>query len=83
MKRTLSLIALIAALMPLSPLAAEGVEHIVQGITFENPGVWNTATGWYDANKSWNGDSLLCWAATCSNLITWWQVLGTNTATPL
>ncbi len=81
MKRTLSLLALIAALVPLSPLTAEGTEqHIVQGITFQNPGEWGTATGWYDANKSWydKDDSLLCWAATCSNLITWWQVQNGN-----
>lgn len=32
------------------------------------------AGGWYDANKtSASGDDLLCWAATASNLITWWQ----------
>lgn len=34
-------------------------------------------SGWSDFNKSWNGDSFLCWAASASNLINWWQ---TNSA---
>lgn len=29
--------------------------------------------GWYDFNKSWNGDTNLCWAASASNIINWWQ----------
>lgn len=31
----------------------------------------------YDVNKTW-GDSQLCWAATSSNLIAWWQDLYTQ-----
>lgn len=30
-------------------------------------------SGWSDFNKSWNGDTYLCWAASASNLINWWQ----------
>lgn len=29
--------------------------------------------GWKDYNKSWNGDSSMCWAAASSNIIDWWQ----------
>lgn len=28
--------------------------------------------GWTDVNKNWNGDGLLCWAATASNMLQWW-----------
>ncbi len=73
MKRTLSLLALIAALVPLSPLTAEGELITVKGIEFQKEGDWSTATGWYDACKAWSGDGLLCWAATSSNMIAWWQ----------
>lgn len=31
------------------------------------------AGGWKDYNKSWNGDSNMCWAAASSNIIDWWQ----------
>ena len=75
MKKTLTLLALTtAALMPMMPLTANGGEdHFVQGITFQEAGNWNTATGWFDANKAWDVDGLQCWAATCSNMIAWWQ----------
>lgn len=75
MKKTLTLLALTtAALMPMMPQAANGGEdHFVQGITFQEAGNWNTATGWFDANKAWDVDGLQCWAATCSNMIAWWQ----------
>lgn len=29
--------------------------------------------GWYDVNKTFSGDTNLCWAASASNLIAWWQ----------
>lgn len=29
--------------------------------------------GWKDYNKSWDGDSNMCWAASSSNIIDWWQ----------
>ena len=74
MKKTLTLLALTtAALMPMMPLTANGELITVNGVKFEQEGVWSTATGWFDANKSWSGDGLLCWAATSSNLIAWWQ----------
>ena len=66
-------LALIAALTPLSPLTARGELITVKGIEFVEEGNWSTATGWFDASKSWSGDGLLCWAATSSNLIAWWQ----------
>lgn len=30
-------------------------------------------SGWSDFNKTWNKDINLCWAASASNLINWWQ----------
>ncbi|MBY2899588.1 hypothetical protein AE938_12095 [Bacteroides fragilis] len=30
-------------------------------------------SGWYDQNKSFVGDSKLCWACAESNMIQWWQ----------
>ena len=74
MKKTLTLLALIAALMPMVP-----VNSNAESVTYWVKGVWNeetqTADGWLDANKRWSpySDSQLCWAATCSNLATWWQ----------
>ena len=35
-----------------------------------------TTSGWYDVNKVGagdNGDINMCWAASCSNIIQWWQ----------
>lgn len=31
------------------------------------------SSGWVDYNKSWDNDNLLCWAASSSNIIEWWQ----------
>lgn len=32
---------------------------------------------WHDADKDWQGDSNMCWAAVAANILTWggWQVL--------
>ena len=74
MKKTLTLLALIAALMPMVPMNSKA-----ESVTYWVKGVWNeetqTADGWLDANKRWGlySDGLQCWAATCSNLVTWWQ----------
>lgn len=75
MKKTLAILALAAALMPMVPLTAKSdVNHFVQGINFQEAGNWNTATGWFDANKEWDGvENLQYWAARCSNMIVWWQ----------
>lgn len=77
MKKTLTLLALTAALMPMIPLVAKGgtSTYWVTGIELADNNDWTTATGWLDANKRWGlySDGLLCWAATCSNLATWWQ----------
>lgn len=74
MKRTLSLLALIAALMPLSPLTAEGETRIVtvKGVTIDAENIGNS-TGFFDSEKDWDIDYLLCWAAASSNLVAWWQ----------
>jgi hypothetical protein len=34
-------------------------------------------TEWYDANKNWSGDTLLCWAAAGANILRWggWQTI--------
>lgn len=37
----------------------------VDGVTQE--------TGWYDVNKTFDTDKFMCWAASASNLIAWWQ----------
>lgn len=29
--------------------------------------------GWHDAAKTWSGDSQMCWAASASNILWWWQ----------
>lgn len=31
------------------------------------------SSGWVDVNKNWDGDSQLCWAASASSVIAWWQ----------
>ncbi|MDO4220575.1 MAG: IdeS/Mac family cysteine endopeptidase [Akkermansia sp.] len=34
----------------------------------------NAETGWYDVNKDFDGvDDELCWAASSSNILAWWQ----------
>ena len=34
----------------------------------------NAQSGWYDANKRFDGvDDYLCWAAAASNVLSWWQ----------
>lgn len=38
------------------------------------PGV-SRESGWVDVNKSWNGDSNMCWAAAASNVLQWWQTV--------
>jgi hypothetical protein len=40
---------------------------------------------WHDANKTWSDDSLMCWAASASNVLAWtgWWVTGHNTATTI
>lgn len=35
--------------------------------------------GWYDYNKSYNGDENMCWAASASNILSWWQDNSTYT----
>ena len=75
MRKTLTLLALTtAALMPMMPQAALGEIVWVKGITWDGTD-WTSARGWTDATKEWRAkdDGLLCWAATCSNLVTWWQ----------
>lgn len=52
------------------PTAADNGLLFAEGVSLES--------GWYDLNKSWgedgfSNDSKLCWAATCTNMIQWWQ----------
>ena len=52
------------------PTAADNGLLFAEGVSIEK--------GWYDENKSWgeggfSQDSKLCWAATCTNMIQWWQ----------
>lgn len=64
MKKTLTLIALLGiALFPAS--GAESNQHWAVGVS--------ESGGWYDADKTFNGDKDLCWAAAASNVIAWWQ----------
>jgi hypothetical protein len=43
--------------------------HFAEGVTI--------SSGWYDVNKigngQQNGDINMCWAASCANIIQWWQ----------
>ena len=72
MKKTLTLLALTtAALMPMMPMNAKGETIWVTGV--------NSQDGWFDAEKDTKGgsgsrsDKELCWAASSSNIIAWWQ----------
>lgn len=47
---------------------AAGTEYWVQGVSRDG--------GWYDVNKTFTSaddDSLMCWAASASNVLAWWQ----------
>lgn len=72
MKKTLSLLTLTTALLPLSSLTANGALYMVKGVTFNTANLADNS-GIYDATKNWDNDGGLCWAATCSNMVTWWQ----------
>lgn len=75
MKKPLPLLALTTALMATTSAYETG--------TYWVQGVWNQETqkadGWFDAEKDTKGgtgnraDGELCWAASSSNLIAWWQ----------
>lgn len=56
-------------------VTAEEVTATGKSIVFAD-GVTMTS-GWYDANKRGNGqthgDTMMCWAASASNLLEWWQ----------
>lgn len=52
------------------PTTADNGLLFAEGVSLES--------GWYDENKSrgkegFSNDSKLCWAATCTNIIQWWQ----------
>lgn len=66
MKKSLSLIAVCT--FALSCANAELLETWTLGVSPEK--------GWYDANKKvrrGDGDDNLCWAASASNILNWWQ----------
>lgn len=70
MKKTHLLSALIAL------ITCSAAVNQASGATLWVDGV-NQTSGWYDANKkdpySDDGDNDLCWAASASNLVAWWQ----------
>ncbi len=51
--------------------APDAVKHWANGLTFTPSG--DITGGWYDVNKTGDGDSQLCWAAAASNTLAWWQ----------
>ena len=62
------------------------VSAVAQADSVWAPGVTSEG-GWVDFNKergsaSENDDSLMCWAASSSNIITWWQNQQKETAIP-
>lgn len=62
------------------------VSAVAQADSVWAPGV-STSGGWVDFNKAdgdelYNDDSLMCWAASSSNIITWWQNQQKETAIP-
>lgn len=81
MKKSLLLLAAVWAAFCPPPAQAE--VYWVEGIKWDGKN-WHTATGWVDNDKNYewvdghptggdDGDNELCWAASASNLITWWQ----------
>lgn len=44
---------------------AEGTTYWVKGVS--------PTGGWYDADKTLQGDEKMCWAATAANMLAWWQ----------
>ncbi|MBP3301690.1 MAG: IdeS/Mac family cysteine endopeptidase [Opitutales bacterium] len=52
----------------------------VQSETVWAKGV-SKSRGWTDADKGWDNDKFLCWAASAANIIEWWQKR--NAGTPL
>ena len=85
MKKTLTLLALVAALMPMMPHAAKAEIKLatVTGVSIDTSDP-SKSTGIFDADKTGYPfqDSGLCWAATCSNLIAWWEVQNADTLLP-
>lgn len=52
-------------LITLLPLSAGATIDWAPGVSMES--------GWFDANKKWNGDDYMCWAGQSSNMINYWQ----------
>lgn len=65
----LSLKTLLCAALLCVGYAQGATQYWANGVNAEN--------GWYDANKSYkvdnDGDDMMCYAASASNLIAWWQ----------
>lgn len=59
MKKTLFLLCALCA-----ATTASATEYWVQGV--------NKSGGWFDTNKTGNNDSGFCWAATDTNILSWW-----------
>ncbi len=76
-KAALVLLALFLVVAAFPRLAAADTYYVF------NPNTWNVAS--YDANKTWQGDSNLCWAAAASNILAWdnWGTATYNTETSI
>ncbi|MBQ4614517.1 MAG: VCBS repeat-containing protein [Akkermansia sp.] len=53
-----------------TPDTPDNVYH-AQGLVVSEDG--ELMSGYWDADKTGQGDSLLCWAASASNMLAWWQ----------
>lgn len=78
-----SLLILAAAMAVFCSPSAQAEMYWVQGMNWDGKD-WHSATGWVDNDKHYewvdghptgghDGDNELCWAASASNLVTWWQ----------
>ena len=65
----MTLSRLLACSLCLTAAVASAEEYWASGI-YQSDG---TYYGWYDVNKTWDGDDNMCYAASASNLIAWWQ----------
>lgn len=58
---------------PEQPENPEGPEQPAEGKTLVLAEGVTLTSGWYDVNKQLNGDEMMCWAASASNILQWWQ----------
>lgn len=69
MKKTLLTLALGAM-----ALSASATEYWAPGVNKDDPGTWyDVNKTWYEVEETSHGDTTLCWAASSSNIVSWWQ----------